>query len=256
MKRRHFISSVALGIVALGLASGVARADSGQLSPEHLDVVDHLGYFTPGFKKAVYELVDSKHALDKANAEAKKLKLRLPELQNQAKQAEAKTAALRQELAKYEHPEETDFVALEGMMNDPGTKPEDQVELAQAYVWTYPTSPHEADAQQYLERVQKKLADERQAEKDNEAAQAAAHAKLVQRAQAHDLSLAEWRDFLRDMSQDDLVKLLGLPTSQADNYWTYSGSWVVDPTTHQKVGIQINFDALRVLNVDEIPPSP
>ena len=68
---------------------------------------------------------------------------------------------------------------------------------------------------------------------------------------AHDLSLGEWRDFLRDMSQDDLVKLLGQPTSQADDYWIYSGGWVLDPATGQKSGMVINFNAGRVISVVE-----
>jgi hypothetical protein len=206
----------------------------------------------------VHELVDSKHALEQARAEQTMLSLDLPDLQKQATETEAKTVALRQQLAKYDHPEENDFVALQKQMNDSGAKLEDQIALAQAYVWTYPASPHESDAQQYLQQVQKQKADLRQAEKDAEAAREAAHAKLVQRAQAHDLNLNEWRDFLRDMSQDDLVKLLGPPTStsEAGNYWIYSGGWILDPTTHQKVGMEINFNGGRELNLDEKPPPP
>ncbi len=44
------------------------------------------------------------------------------------------------------------------------------IALAQAYVWTYPASPHAADAQEYLSAGQKKLADQEKAEKDAEAA--------------------------------------------------------------------------------------
>lgn len=255
MKRR-FALSFAAGFAALALTPMAAHADGGQLSPEHLDMLDQMGWFTPGFKAAVHDLVDSKHAVEEASADQKKLTLQLPDLQTQATDAEAKIVALRQELAKYQHPEETDFVALQNRMNDVNAKPEEQIALAQAYVWTYPTSPHESDTQQYLQQIEKKAADQRQAEKDAEAARAAAYAKLVQRAQARDLSVGEWRNFLRDMSQDDLVKLIGPPSSQSDGYWTYSGEWIVDPATQKKVGIQINFNAGRVLNVDEIPPPP
>jgi hypothetical protein len=133
---------------------------------------------------------------------------------------------------------------------------EEQIALAQAYVWTYPASPHESEAEQYLQQTKKKLADQRQAGKDVEAARVAARAKMVQRAQARDLSLGEWREFLRDMSQDDLVKVLGRPTSQRGDYWIYSGEWVLNPATNQKVGLEINFNAGRVLSVDEKPPPP
>jgi hypothetical protein len=252
----HVALSVVAGFATLGLIAAPAHADSKQLSPERLDMLDQLGYFTPGFKTAVHDLVDTKHALEQAKAEQAKLTAQLPGLQKQAADAEAKASALRQELAKYEHPDETDFAALQQRMNDSGAKPEEQIALAQAYVWTYPASPHESDAQQYLQQTQKKLADQQQAEKDAETARAAAHAKLVQRALAHDLSVGEWRDFLRDMSQDDLVKLLGRPTSQTGDYWIYRGDWITDPTTHQKVGLEINFDAGRVISLDEKPPPP
>jgi hypothetical protein len=246
---------IATGLVLLSLASTPCRAD-GQLSPERLDLVDKLGYFTPGFKAAVHELVDTKHDLENDALENQKLTLELPALQQRTAEAEAKAIALRQELTKYEHPDETDFTALQNKMKDRGAKLADQIALAQAYVWTYPASPHEADAQQFLQQAQKTVADTKQAQKNAEAARAAAHAKLVQRAQAHDLSVGEWRDFLRDMSQEDLVKLIGQPTSQSDDYWFYSGDWIADPVTHKKVGIQINFNAGRVLKVDEIPSPP
>jgi len=263
MKRRTALFIVT-GLAAFCLTSTPGRADesnaqlsSGQLSPERLDVLDKLGYFTPGFKAAVHDLVDSKQALDQANAEQAKLNNDLPSLQDQASQADAKTNALRQELAREEHPEETDFEALQKRMSDPGARLEDRIVLAQAYVWTYPVSPHQSEAQQYLQQIQKKLADQQQAEKDSEAARAAARAKLIQRAQAHDLSLSEWRDFLRDMSQDDLVKLFGRPSSiaPAGDYWIYSGAWTLDPATNQKVGLMINFNGGRVMSVVKAPQS-
>jgi hypothetical protein len=239
-----------------GPTSMPAHADSGQLSPERLNRLDRMGYFTPGFKAAVHDLVDAKHALEQAKVEQIKLAAELPDLQQQATATEANTIALRQELARYEHPEEIDFDALQKQMNDANAKLEDQIALAQAYVWTYPDSPHESEAQQYLQQTQKKLADQRQAEKDAEAARVAAHAKLVQRAQARDLSLNEWRDFLSGMSQEDLVQLLGRPTSQSDDYWVYEGEWVLNPATNQKVGLAINFNGGRVLSVEEKLPTP
>ena len=254
---RGAVLSVIAGLTALGLTPLPGHADSsGQLSPERLDVLDQRGYFTPEFKTAVHDLVNARHALELANAEQAKLTQDLPDLQRQATEAEAKAVALRQELAKYQHPEETDFDALQNRMNDVGAKPEDQVALAQAYVWTYPASPHQSQAQQYLQLIQKKLADQKQAEKDAEAARVAARAKLIQRAQARDLNLAEWRDFLQGMSQEDLVKLLGRPDSQTDDYWIYSGDWIVDTTTRQKLGMEINFNAGRVLSVSAKPSPP
>src|SRR5476649_186658 len=101
--------SVMAGLAALGLISLPGHAQSSQLSPERLDVLDQRGYFTPDFKAAVHDLVNARHALESANAEQAKLTRDLPDLQSQATEAEAKTVALRQELAKYQHPEETDF---------------------------------------------------------------------------------------------------------------------------------------------------
>ncbi len=252
---RHAALSVVAGVAALCLTPAPGRADSSQLSPERLEMVDKMGDFPPAFKAAVHNLVDTKHALEQAQAEKTKLTRDLPDLQQKATEAEAKTASLRQELAKYDHPEETDFVALRNRMNDAGAKLEEQIALAQSYVWTYPASPHQSEAQQFLQQTQKKLADQRQAEKEALEARVAARAKLVQRAQARDLNLNEWRDFLRDMSQDDLVRLLGRPTSRTSDYWIYSGGWIADPATSQKAGMEINFNAGRVISVVKEPPS-
>jgi hypothetical protein len=244
--------------LGLSIALGAflpARADK-HLSADRLNALDRDGYLTPNFKAAVRDLVTARQDLQKAQAEQKQFERDLPGLQQQAADAQAKAVALRQELARYDHPEENDFIELEGRMKDPAAVPEEVIALAQAYVWTYPTNPHEAEAQQYLAMLQRKIADQKQAEKDAEAAREAAHARLVQRAQARDLSLVEWRGLLRGMSQDDLVKLFGQPSSKDADYWYYEGEWVVNPSSNRKVGMQINFDAGRVLTVDPRPPPP
>jgi hypothetical protein len=253
MNSNMFFAMVAASVILLLLSPMPGHADSGQLSPKRLDVLDRLGYFTPGFKSAVHDLVETKHALDQAKADQATLSRQLPSLQQQATDAEATASALRQELAKYDHPEESDYTALQTCMKNSSATLEDQTIQAQAYVWTYPTSPHESEAQEFLQQAQKELAHEHQNEINAEAAREAAHANLVQRAQAHDLAIGEWRDLLRDMSQDDLVQLLGHPTSQLGDYWIYGGGWVVDTTTNQKVGMEINFNGGRVLNVMERP---
>lgn len=250
-------------IYLLGIAGALAwlspmaaHADSKKLSPDLINQYDRRGYFTPNFKTALEDMVQAHEALDKALAEQKKSEKDLPALQKQAADAQAKTVALQQQLAVYDHPDENDFNALQTLVHDPAAKPDDIIALAQAYVWTYPASPHEPVALEFLNTWQKKLADTQQAEKDAEAAREAAHAEIVRRAQAHDLSLTEWRDLIRGMSQDDLVKLFGQPTSQQDTYWYYDGQWVVNPASSQKQGLQINFEAGRVISVDAKPPTP
>jgi chromosome segregation ATPase len=242
-------------LVAAGffLAQVNGRADT-ELSSERLDMLDQWGCFTPGFKQAVHDLVDAKQGIVSAQKDEADLKTKLPDLQKQADAAEAKAAALQKELNGYENLDESDFTALQKMMNDAGAQPEDQRVLAQAYVWTYPASPHEAEAQQYLQAAEKTIADRAQAEKDAEAARVAARANLIARAEARQLSLAEWRGFLRDMSQEDVLKYLGRPDNFNDDYWTYSGEWTEDPATQQKVGLQINFNAARVISVSEAAP--
>jgi hypothetical protein len=256
MKRLHPILLTLIAGVIFCVAVRPLHADSGKLSPERLDVLDQRGVFTPAFKTAIHDLVNTRDAMAMAQAEKKKLSSDLPRLKAQAAKEEAEAVALRQELAKYDHPEENDFIALQAIMADTAAKPEDQMALAQAYVWAYATSPHEAQAQQYLEQVQKKIGTQEQAEKDADAAREAARAKLIQRAHDRDLSLNEWRGFLNNMSQDDLIKYLGLPDSKTGDYWIYSGGWIVDATTKQKIGMQINFNGGRVINVDEGPHVP
>jgi uncharacterized protein Usg len=246
-----------LGIAgALAWLSPIAAHAAGTLSPELLDQYDRRGYFTPNFKAAIKDVVQAREALDQALAEQKKFEKDLPALQKEAADAQAKTVALQQQLAVYDHPDENDFNALQTLTHDSAAKPADVIALAQAYVWTYPASPHEPVALEFLNTWQKKLADQQQSEKDADAARVAAHAALIRRAQAHDLSLVEWRDLLRGLSQDDLVKLFGQPTSKQDDYWYYDGQWVINPSNSQKQGLQINFNAGRVLSVDARPPTP
>src|SRR5450631_3440890 len=146
---RFWIISVWVGVAGLGLAPVAGHADS-KLSPERLDALDQRGYFTPAFKTVVHDLIDTRHELHQVTAEKTKLDEDMPNLQRQAAEAEAQAVALRQELAKYDHPEENDFDVVQARMNDASAKPEDQLTLAQAYVWTYPSSPHQAEAQRYL----------------------------------------------------------------------------------------------------------
>lgn len=254
MKRR-FLSFAMPAAAGFFLAQMNGRADA-QLSAERLDVLDKWGCFTPGFKVAVHDLVDAKQAAVTAKKDEAELGRKLPDLQKQAADAEAKTAALQKELADYEHTDDSDFDELQKKMNEAGAKPEDQRVLAQAYVWAYPLSPHQAEALNDLQQVEKTIADQAQAQKDAETARVAARANLIARAQAKQLSLAEWRDFLRDMSQEDVLKYLGRPQSANGDYWVYPGEWTEDPLTNQKVGLQINFNAARVISVAESVPAP
>jgi len=251
MKSRLFLLALIQGAVLF--AAPLPGHAAGHLSHERLDLFDRRGYFTPEFKVAVREMIDTQEAVVQAKDEEKKAKADLPNAQQKATDAEAKVAALRQELTQYDHPDEKDFVTLQARMRDTTAKPTELIVLAQAYAWAYPTSPHQAEAQQVLQQMQKKIADQQQADKDAEAARQAARAKLVQRAAAKDLSLEEWKDFLRDMSEEEVLKYLGRPQSSAIGYWVYTGSWTTNPITNQKIGLRVNFNGTRVLNVVEGP---
>jgi hypothetical protein len=251
---RHLLFSC--GVAAMALLGPLSARADGALSPGLIDDYDRKGLLTPNFKEAVRDLVSARAELQKAQDDQKKFQKELPALEQQVAEAKAKTVALRQQLALYDHPEESDFIELQARRNDPTAKPGDVIALAQAYVWTYPASPHETDARQYLATLQRQLADQQQAQKEAEAARAAAHARMIQRAQAHDLSMSEWRDLLRGMAQEDVVQLLGPPTSQRNDYWFYDGAWAASPGASEKVGLQINFLAGRVITVDAKPPPP
>ncbi len=234
----------------LMLAPAPVRAD-GELSTKNLDVVDQWGWFTPGFKTEVHELVETKQAAVIARQEDKDIEATLPDLRKQVTDTQAKVDLLKQQLAEYDHADQTEFVQLQKLAGDASAKPEDVRIAAQAYLWAYLTSPHQADAQQILQTVQKKIADQIQADKDAATAKAAARVLLLQRVQAKQLSLSEWRDFLRDLSQEDVIKYLGRPTSGTVDQWTYIGEWTEDPETNQKIGLQIDFNAARVNNVHQ-----
>ena len=248
---RAFLAATVLSLMPLP-----EHAAEPKLSPERLDLLDERGYFTPGFKAAVHDYVDTRKPLAQAVDEANKLSAQLPDVLKQSADAQAKTDALLKELARYQHPEDDDFAALQTLMKDPSAKPEDQFALAQAFVWTYPSNPQADEARQYLQDIQKKLAAQQQAEKDAQAAQAAAQTKLLQRVQARKLSLNEWKDFLRDKSQEDLLKYLGRPDVAQFDYWIYNSAFTVDPNTGQKVGLQVNFNGTRVNSVASGPNAP
>jgi hypothetical protein len=242
-------------LAAFVLLPLTGRADS-QMSVQNLQKLQDWGLFTPAFQAAVHELVDTKDGIVEANKETADLTKQLPDLQQQATAEQAKVALLKTQLVQYDHGDESDFAQLQKTMSDPAAKPEDQLPIVQAYVWAYPFSPHETVAQHELEKLRKLLADQAQAQKDAAAALEAAHAKLLQRVHARDLSLAEWRDFLYGLSETDVLKYLGPSDAQDVESWMYYGNWTEDPTTHEKVGLQVTFEGGRVLTVmGTTPPS-
>jgi predicted ribosome quality control (RQC) complex YloA/Tae2 family protein len=245
-----------LAVPVFFLMPVAGQADEAKLSPERLDLLDERGYFTPAFKTAVHDYIDTKQALEQVGIDQKKLSEQLPGLQKQRDDAEAQTDALRKELDVYQHPEVLDFTTLQDRMKDPAAKSEDLLALAQAFLWTYPTDPHADEARQDLQQIQKKLADQQQAAQDAQAAQAAAQAKLLQRVQNRDLSLNEWKDFLRDKSQEDILKYLGRPDIAQTEYWIYKSAYTVDPDTGQKVGLEIDYNGTRVNSVTAGPVAP
>ena len=80
-------------LIFVAAAPGLLRAQM-DLSSERLDMLDQRGYFTPGFKKAVRDLVDAQEALDKSRVETKKWNESLPALQSQSTDAAAKVVRL------------------------------------------------------------------------------------------------------------------------------------------------------------------
>jgi len=238
-------------LATLLLAPLISRGDDKNdlLTVSQIKTMQKRGWITPQFEAAARELIDAKETLKTADGDRTKLELTVPGLEKTAKTEDARVARLKDELAHYDHPDETDFAALQSAMKNPAAKVEDQMALAQAYVWTYPGSAHMGEAEQDLQQLQKKIADQVQAANDAAAAQTAAQLKLLQRVKAHDLDLGEWRAFLQDKSQDEVEQYLGAPTSKADDYWTYSGAWTIDPATNQKAGLQLTFNGGRVLSV-------
>jgi len=251
--------TLALLLSGLVLAPLVSRADDktsdtdNYLTASQIEVLQHKGWITPQFEAAARELIEAKETLKNADGDRIKLETTLPDLEKTATTEDAQVAKLKDELTHYDHPDETDFTALQNAMKDPAAKPDDQMALAQAYVWTYPGGKHTGEAEQDLQQMQKKIADQVAAAKDAAAAQTAAQLKLLQRVKAHDLSLGEWRAFLQDKSQDEVRQYLGDPSGTTDDYWTYSGAWTIDPTTSQKAGLQLTFNGGRVLSVAPIP---
>jgi len=279
MKARYLWTWLGLAVMMLPNA---AHADGPKLSPQRLDLLDRRGYFTPAFKQAVHDMVNAKQSVVEARTEQQKLNGELPDLQRQVAEAEGKVQGLQKQLSDLDHVDESDFAELQKTMGQASNGDDLQKQLAdavhitqseftdlkkhiseadgllttqkseaQAYIWAYPTSPHQSEAQKDLQDVQKKIAAHAQALADAQTARETAHTKLVQRAQARDLSIAEWRDFLLNMSKEELVKFLGVAQSGNTDEWIYSGAYTEDAATHQKVGLVVNFNGGRVVNVTQ-----
>ena len=232
----------------------LARAD-GDLSPSQIATMEKRGLITPAFEAAARQWIDARESAAQAKTDGARLAQSLPELQKEVASEDAKVVRLRNELEHYDHPEETDFTALRQAMKDPNARPEGQLARAQAYVWTYPDSPHLPEAENDLQQLQKQIADQQQAASNAAAAAAAAQLKLLQRVKARDLNLGEWRAFLEDKSQTEVTQYLGAPTARDnEDHWIYQGDWTVDPSTNQKAGLQLTFNGGRVQNVAPVPP--
>ncbi len=104
MKARTLLPAITCALACLGTVA--AHADR-KLSPQMIDQYDPPGLLHAHFKAAIHDLVDAHESLDKAQAEQKKFERDLPVLQQQAADAQAKTAALQKQLALYDHPDET-----------------------------------------------------------------------------------------------------------------------------------------------------
>jgi len=235
------------------LVSRALRAED-SLTPAQVEAMRERGWITPEFEANARQLVEARETMQKAKDDQARLESQLPALQTRAEESNQRTIALKAELARVSHPDETDFEALQQTMKNPAAKPEDQMAAAQAYVWTYPGGAHTAEAQDFLRQVQKKIADQVQAQKDADAAATTAHLKLLARVKAHNLSLGEWRAFLQDKSKAEVQQYLGAPSWQDDEHWVYNGNWTIDPTSNLKSGIQITYNGGRVQNVAPLPP--
>lgn len=249
--KNHFRFWVWLLLACLLLITVPGRGATTQITAKRLIQLDKMGAFPPDFKEAVHAYVDVKRAIVDGLAEEKKTRSLIPGMEQKARDEQAKVDDLNQVLADYNHTDETDFATLQLKMSDTAAKPKEQLMLAQIFVWSYPSSPHFPQAQTYLQQVQKQISDELQAEKDAEAAKAAAWATLLQRVHDKSLSMTEWRSFLNNMSQDDVIKYMGAPPQKAGYYWLYPGEWILDPEMNRKVGLRLNFNGGRVIGVTE-----
>lgn len=230
-----------------------AHADDG-LTPAQIEAMRQKGWITPDFEKASRRLIDAELAAKQAQDDKARLDAQLPVMERKAVEEDGKAGKLKDEINRYAHPDETDFTALQATLKNASAKPEDQMALAQAYVWTYPGGAHTADADKDLQQLQRKIADQAQAAKEADAARTAAQLKLLARVKTHDLTLGEWRAFLQDKSKAEVVQYLGEASYQADDFWGYGGDWTVDPSTTMKAGLGVTFNGGRVQNVAPLPP--
>ena len=224
------------------------------ISAARIDLLDQRGYFTPRCKQALVDLVEAQEALLKSRSESARTAAYLPSLQTEERQTSAQVEDLKKELALYQHPEDDDFAALQSAAQDQASSLEKKLDLAQAFIWSYPQDPRQAEAVQDLQRWQKELADRQQAASASIAKQTAIRQQLLRRVKAHDLSLGEWQTFLGDMSQEELLANLGPPQTRQADSWIYSGNWTWDASTGLRAGLLVHFNGTRVSGVSALAP--
>jgi hypothetical protein len=122
--------------------------------------------------------------------------------------------------------------------------------LAHQFIWSFPKSTLLPDAGKILSDLEQKKAAADEELANEKASRLQRENFLKAGVAARNLQIQDWREFLKNMSQDDVLFYLGPPKSKAaDGTWYYGDNWTIDPGSAQRTGIVLFFNGTRVLNV-------
>jgi hypothetical protein len=173
-----------------------------------------------------------------------------PELEKQQSAAEEQTAAIKKQLSDLDHADSAALITLQTQVADPNAKLPVKLAAAHQFIWSFPTSSLLPQANAILADLNKQDADEKQRLADDAKKKQERLDFLTKGAQEHNLLIEDWREFLRNMTQDEVLLYVGAPTKKSmDGNWFYAGSYTIDPATQQRSGLVIFFNGTRVDNV-------
>ncbi len=215
-----------------------------------VEELDKMGFISPDVKKLVESYFDKETELRRLHKENTEASSSREEAAAKVKSMEEQVADLGKKLKGADHPDAVALDALKNAVADTSVSLDDQVAQAQKFLWAFPTSSLLPEGQKIMDMLQGKVTERDQKIADDKRKIAERLAYLTDGAMKHNLRLEEWREFLKDKTQDEVAAAMGNPDSAvSDGNWYYLGPCTLDPASQERAGLVIIFNGTRVQNV-------
>lgn len=197
----------------------------------------------PDFSREYSEYVHLKKELAAAEDEAKKLAAKMPEVRQEIADIKDKDARIDGQIAALQF---LDKLAFEKLGKE--KTPDLNVAQIRSFLRDYPKSEYKGKAEELIKMYQGALdaeaAKRAKAEQDDRAARKALDDRFMRR----ELSLVDFRAYMKGKTLAEVRTLLGEPYEVRGQYWDYSRTACLTEDGRRRSAIII-FDGGRVLNV-------